>query len=1375
MCPNCGAVNPPNARFCNQCGTPLPGAGSVPSPAPPQQAITIQFTDGSQPQRAQLSRDDRPVTAPRLETDTTDDHEEQDEQRRVVTVLFADLTSSTALAEAMDPEDERALLASFFDTMAREIHRHSGTIEKYIGDAVMAVFGLPVAHEDDPLRAVRAALDMQAALRGFNSERATDEPNCPELKMRIGVNTGEVAAAGMAAEGRDFLITGDPVNVAARLQALATPGSIVVGPRTYRSTSGAVEFRALPPATLRGKSRPVKIWEAVRIVDAGPAPLPRPRGIDGIRASLVGREVEVELLRAVSSRVMRERRPHLVTLLGVPGIGKTRLAHEFLAQAPGTAAAAGEMTLPARGVASLTNGAHNNNRASDANGVNGKNGTRQARTTTRRGGIALALRPAAGAKPLTLEGRCPPYGEGITYWPLAEMLRTYCDISAFQAHDAARARLLECVRTALNGAGRAENPEQIAAYLGHTIGIESVERLRALLPTDSQQMQEGLQRAWRVFFEALAARRGLVALVEDVHWADDAMLDLLESIAARASDAPLLILCTARPELLERRSEWGGGKRNYLTIGLEALGNGDMRRMTDELLPGAGVPETFRQRILEKAEGNPFFLEEIVHMLIDRGMLVCAEPVSSGWRVALEYERSSEIADPVIPDTVQGVLMARFDLLTPSERDVLQHAAVIGRYFWPSALRSLAPHLAGEGLDALLVSLREKGLIMVAQDARISLAPPTESIYTFNHNLTRDIVYSTIVRTRRAHEHARVAEWMEGMAEGREEELAGLLAQHYHQYYLQANLARARNSSRRQAVRAKVLRYLTLAGDQAALRQAALKADGYYSDAIALVEEEGDEADLAQLSELYSNRGDARWMTLRADEAWADYATALRHWVSYAALYRGGVADRSADTTSDDEAGASPAETRQDARQPTEAPGASATGPIDGEPTGLPADFAARGMRLYRMLVQLPARNPGYFRKSPPHETLLGYLQQGLRVADAAELCDTLEYAALLTAKAFLWWSWPERRGERELLDALRSAREAVRLAERLGDPREASQALDALGNIQSITTDLRGYLDSQSRRLQWAQRIDDPRELVDMHAEVSMARMMVGDYALATEHARTALALASAADADPLRLQALRPIVLASFEWDHWSDALAAGADLLAASAVVEVRHSNTHLWALLALAVIRARTGRREEAEALAQRVTAKICETCIGESPQFIEVMRGRVALARGATREARHIWLAAVESRSGRQALAALLAELAELAARSGDMQLYNRYGAQSLELGWRSGARKALAQSIRARSIVAISAGLWDDALTDLQNVLGRHRELGTAWEEARTRYVLAGLYRRRGAGGDPDLARTELARALELFERLRAVRDIARVRAALAGSDVRLP
>lgn len=1284
-CMVCGAINPPEARFCNQCGSPLDVPTSSLSPAgrPGQ-------PNGQRATPMVLATGETPA-------------EETTEQRRVVTILFADLTSSTALAEEMDPEDARAILAGFFGTMAREIHRHGGTVEKYIGDAVMAVFGLPVAHEDDPVRAVRAALDMQTALRQFNDDRRALDPAAPELQMRIGINTGDVAAAGSASEGSDFLVTGDAVNVAARLQQLATPGSILVGSRTWRATQGAVQYRDLPPAIVRNRARPVKIWQALAMTDQSAVPTPRPRGVEGLKAPMVGREVEMELMRAVSTRVLRERSPHLVTVFGLPGIGKTRLAREFL----------GQMSVaPAKSLPSPS-------------------GRRRKRR-------AIATAIGAPDQPVILEGRCPPYGEGITYWPLADMLRAYCDVQALESVESARARLLRCVTQALVRANRSDDPELIAAYLGYTIGIESATRRQALLPSDTQQQQEGLLRAWRVFFEALAQPKGLILLIEDIHWADDALLDLIEYIAGRASEVPLMLLCTARPNLLDKRPEWGGGKRNYVTVGLEALSPTATQRLMRELLPGASVPQSLRQGILQKAEGNPFYIEEIIRMFVDLGILVRASGSGTGWQVPPEWEGRSEVYDPGIPDTVQGVLIARLDLLSAEERDVLQHASVIGRYFWPGALLALAPHLELARLEVVLQSLVQKELLIATEHSKSSVAPPDEQVYSFNHALTREVVYGTIARTRRAHEHERVAAWLEELAHGREEEFAELLAQHYRQYYVQASLSRTRNAARRQAVLTKVVHYLTMAGDQSAARHAISKADDYYTDTIRLLEEEARPDDTPLRQALYTKRADARWFALRADEAWADYRTALELWAGY--------------------------------ELPAPSPDAST---VSAAPDSEPAHLAwlTQGMRLYRLLVALPTRYTAYFQQVPTHEELKGYLDRGLKLADATGCNTTAEYAALLTATSFFWMFSAEQRGERELLEALRSAREAVRITEALGDPRGASEALDALGNMLAITTDLRGYLETMTRRLQWSRDIDDPNELVDIHAEVSQAHQAVGEYNEAVAHARTALEVATAAETEALQGHALRALIIAHFEWDHWPETIKAGDELLQMTTQANVRLSHRHLAAVLAVATARARRGDYDRAEALARRVA----ESSQCDAVQYLVVGRARLALARGAAREARQVLLDGLEVREGRVGMAMLLAELAELLAREGDLELYDRYGAQALELGWRSGARKALAQAIRARGIVAMAAGRLDDGLADLESAFTRYADLGTAWEEARTRYALAGLYRRRTAAGDDQRARDELSRALEMFTTLGAVRDIARARAALAGGDIRLP
>lgn len=1345
VCPNCGALNPPEARFCNQCGTPLDSplvpASPAASASPPlavqgkktiyrattSPSLSVEGTIDSQRATSHATPEDQQPLA-------VEEAQEHGEERRVVTVLFADLTSSTSLADTMDPEDVRALLGGFFTTISREIHRHGGTVEKYIGDAVMAVFGLPLAHEDDPVRAVRAALDMQSALCDFNAERLAVNPAAVELQMRIGINSGEVVAASGAADGRDFLVTGDPVNVAARLQQSAAPGAILVGPRTYRGTTGSVIYRALPPMSLRGKSRPVRVWEALTTVDQGVAPMPRPRGVQGLRAPLIGRSVELNLLRTFYTRVAGERRPHLVTLIGVPGVGKTRLAHEFV------------------------------NELTDITG--------------------------AVEAPRVLEGRCPQYGEAITYWPLAEMLRSLCDFTALDAPEAARAKLLDCVCDILHAAERSEDPEVLAAYLGHTIGIESAERRQVLLPSDAQQLQDGLMRSWRIFFEALAMERPLLVLVDDIHWADGVLLDLFEYIIARTSGVPLLLLCAARQELLERRPGWGGGKRNYVIIGLEALSAVETDQLVRSLLSGDEMPEQLRHGISRKAEGNPFYVEEIIRMLVDRGILVSAGTRPASWRVAPEWEGSEELEDPAIPDTVQGVLAARLDLLSPSERDVLQHASVIGRYFWPTILRGLHPHV-GNSLDDVLTTLQEKDLITKSDRQEASVAPAGEALYSFTHALTRDVTYGTIPRTRRAREHERVAEWLEQLARGREAEFADLIAQHYREYYVQANLAVSPTNTRRQLVRDKVVRYLTLAGDQAATRHAAGKAERYYTNALAMLEEDAFAGDVPRRISLLVKRGDAHWLQVHGDGAWADYRDALRLWSAYSTFTVDPVkqpANQHEPSNADSDG------TRDRITSSISATSVATTGPTvatlsapvaaDGVAAALadapvvrdtqialPLDWRTTGLRLYRLLVQLPTRYPSLFQQPPSHEELLPYLQEGLRLAEELDLRESLEGAALLTAKTFFWWSWGERRGQTELLDAVRSAREAVRIAESLDDPPSASEALDALGNIQTVTADLQGNLESQTRRLHWARRLDDVNELVDLYTEVCTAHTLVGEYATAEQRGQHALELAEAADADPLRVRALRVLVNCTFEWEHWADTVRLGKQLQSLSSHADLAHSQQERLALVALAVAHARRGEREAVERIEQRLNQVPEHTFV----QFIEVCKARLALARGATKEARQILLAALDVRSGRLAMPVLLAELAELGARSSDRDFYERFGAQALELGWRSGSRKALAQATRAHGIMALAESAWDDAQYDLENALKRYQELGTPWEEGRTHYALASFYRRRASAGDDALAEQELTRSLELFESVRSVRDVARTRAALSGHNVRLP
>src|SRR6266446_1366136 len=367
ICPNCGTINLPNAKFCIECGTALTPTPRGTNPLAATQAARSE----RQPYLSELDGSKSRLTAP--------------EERRIVTIMFADITGSTPLADRLDPEDMRAILAGYFNLMTEQIRRHGGTVEKYIGDAVMAVFGAPFAHEDDPDRAIRAALDMQTALARFNQRRQAQDPEATRLQMRIGINTGEVAAPGAQFNRQDFLITGDAVNVAARLQQVASPDTILVGERTYFSTRNVFDFRPIAPLHLKGKSEPIRAWVVEGFRTGTPAITQHPRGIEGLEAPLVGRQLELTLMHATYARVQAEKHPHLITLLGTPGIGKSRLVHEFIA------------------------------REQDA----AKSASHGHRLIT----------------PRILEGHCPPYGEGITYWPLVEILRSLLKVQDGETRD----------------------------------------------------------------------------------------------------------------------------------------------------------------------------------------------------------------------------------------------------------------------------------------------------------------------------------------------------------------------------------------------------------------------------------------------------------------------------------------------------------------------------------------------------------------------------------------------------------------------------------------------------------------------------------------------------------------------------------------------------------------------------------------------------------------------------------------------------------------------------------------------------------------------------------------------------------------------------
>ena len=485
-------------------------------------------------------------------------------ERKLATVLFADLVGSTALGERQDPERTRALLERFYDAMADEIGRAGGTVEKFAGDAVMAVFGVPEAHEDHAERALHAALAMQRRLEALDGT----------LELRIGVDTGEVVA-GVAREGSSF-VTGDAVNVAARLEQSAEPGEIVVGARTADAVRGAFELGDQFAIDVKGKSEPVLARRLQRALS-----LMRPRGIRGAARAFVGRETELELLHATYRHTVDQGEPHLVTLIGEAGVGKTTLVREL-----------------------------------------------------------WSWLAAQMPQPLQRTGRCLPYGQ-VAYWALGEILKEQLGILENDSPEEARRRLGD------------------RGILGLALGLDVAGDLHPLAARDR------LHDSWVDFLGELAVERPLVVLVEDLHWAEEPLLDLLER-TVRELRGPVLVIATARLELLDRRPTWGGGRRNASVVWLDALSPVEAARVLDELMPGKLPPEVV-PALVGRAEGNPFFLEELLSAFVEVGAL-----------------------PEQLPDSVQAILAARIDRLTPVDKAALQAASVIGRIFWDAPVRELA-------------------------------------------------------------------------------------------------------------------------------------------------------------------------------------------------------------------------------------------------------------------------------------------------------------------------------------------------------------------------------------------------------------------------------------------------------------------------------------------------------------------------------------------------------------------------------------------------------------------------------------------------------------------------------------------------------------
>ncbi|MCW3069453.1 MAG: hypothetical protein JWL67_2078 [Solirubrobacterales bacterium] len=683
-----------------------------------------------------------------------------------MTVLFADLSGYTAIAERLDPETVKALVDRCLGRLGEEVLRVEGKVDKYMGDNVMAIFGAPVAHEDDPERAVRAAVGMQAAMGELNERLLADFG--AEFALRVGVNTGEVLAGTV---GDAYTVIGDAVNVASRLQTSAAPGTITVGERTQRATSTVVEYEPLAPLSLKGKAEPVAAWRAIRMLEARTGGARRAR----LEAPLVGRDDEFAALSMLFSRVARNAAPHLVTVVGQAGVGKTRLLREF------------ETWLAARD-------------------------------------------PQVSVR----KGRCLPFGSSVVYWPLSEMLRAECSIVDEDPAEVAWTKLSARLGPLLaSDDGGAEEITRRIAPLARLLGIEPPDTAGALENDDAQSTREAIFGAVRACLEGIADGEPLVLAWEDIHWADEGMLDLIDYLSQWLR-APVLQVCLARDELLERRPSWGASRRTTTSLFLDPLAPAHTRELIGVLLRDAGAKPEVLEALAERAEGNPLFAEEMVHRLAEEGGMRAAE----------------------LPDTVQGLLAARLDSLAPFERQLVAHAAVVGRIFWEGAL---APVAAAEGGDlaAALATLRDKDIIVPGEGARLA----GEQELAFKHVLIRDVAYTMLPKAVRAHKHFEVGMFIERRAGERRHEVVALLAEHYGRAAALGEEVHL-DADELAPLRAKALQFLEAAGDAASALYSNQEALAHYEAAEALRT-----ADTAQEARIREKQGDVALRLGRVDAA----------------------------------------------------------------------------------------------------------------------------------------------------------------------------------------------------------------------------------------------------------------------------------------------------------------------------------------------------------------------------------------------------------------------------------------------------------------------------------------------------------------------------
>jgi class 3 adenylate cyclase/tetratricopeptide (TPR) repeat protein len=728
-CAVCGAANEPGERFCGECGSALAAAGAP----PPRQAPASE--------------------------------------RRLVSVLFADLVGFTPLSETRDAEEVRELLSRYFDSCRRIVSLYGGTVEKFIGDAVMAVWGTPTATEDDAERAVRAALDLVAAVSSLGEEIGHEG-----LRARAGVLTGE-AAVTIGADG-EGMVAGDLVNTASRIQSAADGGTVLVGEATRRATEPTVVYEEAGTFELKGKEEPVPLWRAHRIVSGQRGSLKS----EGLEAPFVGRDRELRQIKDLFHAAGEEGRAHLVSTIGIAGIGKSRLAWEFYKYVDGIAD---------------TSYWH--------------------------------------------RGRCLPYGEGVTYWALADMVRMRCRIAEDEEPGAAAEKLRATLEEhLLDAEERAFVEPRLAQLLG-------------LVEHEARDRQD-LFAAWRLFFERLADTYPTVLAFEDMHWADASLLDFVEYLLDWSRNHRLLVLTLARPELLERRPTWGAGQRSFTSLYLEPLAEEEMTALLEGLVPG--LPEALREQILSRAEGVPLYAVETVRMLLDRGLLV---QEGAAYRVAGEVDALE------VPETLHALIAARLDDVSADERRVLEDAAVLGKSFTRDALVALSG-LDKAQLDSLLASLVRKEVLGVQADPR----SPEHGQYGFLQDLVRHVAYGTLSRRERRSRHLAAAEYLEGAFSGEQDEVIEVIASHYVAAF--EALPEADDAAE---LKIRAAQGLAQAGERAASLAAVGEACRYFEQASALTADARERARLlARTGEMAGQMADPEAARAFLEESIALYESA---------------------------------------------------------------------------------------------------------------------------------------------------------------------------------------------------------------------------------------------------------------------------------------------------------------------------------------------------------------------------------------------------------------------------------------------------------------------------------------------------------------------